>query len=194
MRNESVHITARSFESAINLNESPAPKNCDNVIESTIFDSFLRLLLAGVATLALITSASADQTKAHNNNNLNLGSNWVSGVAPGGTDNAIWDATVAAPPNCSNTLASAATWSGIVISNPSAPVLIQGNTTLTISNGINLAGAKVNLTINCGTLSLGANQIWTIAPGLTLTTGSSTSPGMVNSPNNGNYVITKTGS
>ena len=42
-----------------------------------------------------------------------------------------------------------------MISNPAAPVYISGNTTLTLSNGIDLASATVNLTVDCGTINLG---------------------------------------
>ncbi len=135
----------------------------------------------------------ASQTKANNDNNLELGSSWVSGVAPGGTDNAIWDATVTTPADCTNTLGSAVTWSGITISNPVAPVYISSSPTLTLSNGVNLAGATVNLTLNCSAINLGRNQTWTVAAGRVLTTGTPGSSGSINSPNNGNFSITKSG-
>ena len=141
-----------------------------------------------------LSVALADQTKANNNNNLELGSSWASGTAPAGLDNAIWNATVATPVNCTNTLGAAVTWRSIVISNPAVPVYISGNTTLTLSNGINLANSTVNLTVNCGTLNLGANQVWTVAAGQVLTTGGAGSSGAVNSPNNGNFTVTKSGS
>jgi autotransporter-associated beta strand protein len=140
-----------------------------------------------------VLSAQADQFKANNNNNLELGGSWVGGSAPAGNENAIWDATVAVPANCTNLLGNAVTWGGIVISNPAAPVYLSGNTTLTLSNGINLGTATVNLTVDCGTLNLGGNQAWTVASGRMLTTGASGHSGAVNSPNNGNFIVTKTG-
>ena len=143
--------------------------------------------------MVMVVTLRADQIKTNNNANLELGTSWIGGTAPGGGDNAIWDATVATPANCINTLASAAVWKGIVVSNPAAAVAINGNTTLTLSNGINLTSASVNLTVNCGTINLGANQTWSVATGRTLTTGSATTSGAVNSPNNGNFVVTKTG-
>jgi hypothetical protein len=76
---------------------------------------------------------------------------------------------VATPANCTNTLGNPASCLGIVIDNPSAPVTVTGDTSLT--NGINMSGATVNLTLNCGTVALGANQTWTGPSGLTLTTG-----------------------
>jgi autotransporter-associated beta strand protein len=150
------------------------------------------LLISWGAGLAVLP-VHADQFKANNNSNLELGVSWVSSVAPAGNENAIWNSTVATAANCTNTLGSAVTWGGIVISNPIAPVYISGNTTLTLSNGVNLASAAVNLTVDCSALNLGANQIWTVASGLMLTTGTAGSSGSVNSPNNGNFIVTKSG-
>ncbi|HVU08350.1 MAG TPA: glycosyl hydrolase family 28-related protein [Verrucomicrobiae bacterium] len=153
----------------------------------------IQTLLLSFALAATAQVVHADQTKSNNNANLELGSSWVSGTAPSSGDNAIWDSTVVISANCTNTLGSAAIWNGIIINNPSAPVLINGNTTLTLNNGVNLNNATVNLGINCGTINLGGNQIWSIPTGLTLVTGSSTTSGAVNSPNNGNFIVTKTG-
>jgi autotransporter-associated beta strand protein len=150
-------------------------------------------LLIGWVFVLTVLPAPADQFKANNNNNLELGGSWNSGLAPAGNDYAIWNASVATPANCTNTLGSAAAWSGIVISNPVAPVYIGGNTTLTLSNGINLANATVNLTVDCTALNLGANQVWAVAFGRGLTTGAAGRAGSVNSPNNGNFKVTKNG-
>jgi autotransporter-associated beta strand protein len=138
--------------------------------------------------------ASAEQIKANNPNNLESGSSWISGIAPAGNDYAIWSATVATASNCTNTIGTAMTWGGIIISNPAVSVFISGNTALTLSNGINLANATVNLTVDCSTLNLGANQIWSVASGRVLATGAVGRSGSVNSPNNGNFIVTKTGS
>jgi len=152
-----------------------------------------RLLLIGGLVLVSETIARANQTKANNNNNLELGSSWVSGTAPSTNDNAIWDATVVTSANCTNTLGMAVTWNSIVINNPSAPVTINGNTTLTLENGINMGSATADLTVNCGTINLGTSQTWTIPSGRNLITGSASSSGAVNSPNNGNFIVTKSG-
>jgi autotransporter-associated beta strand protein len=151
-------------------------------------------LLFGCALGLAVLSANADQIKADNNEDLELGGSWVSNVAPGGSDFAVWDATVVTPANCTNTLANAAAWAGIVINDPVAPVYVTGNATLMLNNGINLANATVNLTVDVSPLSLGANQVWNVAAGRTLTTGASGRSGAVNSPNNGNFIVTKTGS
>jgi autotransporter-associated beta strand protein len=151
------------------------------------------LLAMACAIPGVLETARADQIKANNNNNLETGASWVSGTAPAGADNAIWNSGVTLPANCTNTLGAAVTWGGIVISNPVAPVYVSGSTTLTLSNGINLANATVNATVDCGTLALGANQTWTVPGGRTLTTGAAGHTGAVNSPNNGNFTVTKTG-
>ncbi|MDB6067592.1 MAG: Carbohydrate binding family 6 [Pedosphaera sp.] len=150
------------------------------------------LLISWGASLAVLP-VQADQFKANNNSNLELGGSWSSGIAPVGTNNAVWDGTVTTAANCTNTLGSTVTWGGIIVSNPAAPVYITGNTTLTLSNGINLANATVNLTVDCSALNLGANQVWTVASGKVLTTGAAGRAGSVNSPNNGNFTVTKTG-
>ncbi|HLX71230.1 MAG TPA: glycosyl hydrolase family 28-related protein, partial [Verrucomicrobiae bacterium] len=137
--------------------------------------------------------AHADQIKANNASNLETGASWVSGVAPAGIDNAIWNSSVTTPVNCTNTLGAAVTWRGIIISNPAASVYVGGNTTLTLSNGINLGTASVDLTVDCGTITLGGNQTWNVGLSHTLTTGAVGHSGSVNSPNNGNFIITKTG-
>jgi autotransporter-associated beta strand protein len=132
--------------------------------------------------------ARADQTKANNNNNLELGTSWVSGTAPGSGDNAIWDSTVLTPAYCTNTLGASVTWQGIVISNPITAVTINGSATLTMSGGINMSNATTNFNLNCSIVTLSANQTWNIATNLTLTTGTSSTVGRVQ-----DATITKTG-
>lgn len=152
-----------------------------------------RLLIICGVVAASATPAYGNQTKANNNNDLQLGSSWVSDVAPSTNDYAIWDSTVATPANCTNILGSAVAWNGITILNPSAPVTINGNTTLTLNNGINMSDATADLAINSGAINLGSNQVWAVPAGRNLATGSSSSSGSVNSPNNGNLIVTKNG-
>src|ERR1700761_8087946 len=153
----------------------------------------LKLLLPTSLLILIATSAQADQIKANNNNNLELGSSWVSGTAPAVTDNVIWNNTVTTPANCTNILGAASIWNGIVISNPAVPVYISSNVALTLTNGINLANASADLTVDCMPLNLGASQTWNVSSGRTLTTGATGHSGAVNSPNNGNFVVVKTG-
>ncbi len=141
-------------------------------------------LLASFAAMVATTRVQADQVKANNNTALQTGGSWVSGTVPGAGDNAIWNSTVSTAANCTNTLGSALTWKGIAITNPAAPVQINGSTTLTLNNGINMASATKNLILNCGIIAVASNQTWTVASGQTLTTGSATNAGSVNSANN----------
>src|SRR5882724_476107 len=113
-----------------------------------------RPLLIGWLFGLCVLASQADQFKADNNNNLELGSSWTGSVAPAGSDFAVWNLGVATPANCTNTLGGPATWAGVVVSNPAAPVYLGGNTTLTLSNGISLANAAVNLTVDCSALNL----------------------------------------
>ncbi len=92
--------------------------------------TFLLLLWLSWIFGLTVPSARADQFKADNNNNLEPGGSWVGGSAPAGNDNAIWDVTVASPANCSN--------------------LPGGNTTHTLSSGIDLGNATVNHNGNIG--------------------------------------------
>src|SRR5258706_16255699 len=93
-------------------------------------------LLIGWVSALTVLPVHADQFKQNNNISLELGGSWFNDIAPVGTNNAVWDAKVSVPANCTNTLGTAVTWGGIVISNPAAPVYINGNATLTVSNGI----------------------------------------------------------
>lgn len=163
---------------------------------------FARSIWLAISLAVMMSSshAFADQTKANNNMALQSGGSWVSGTAPGSGDNAIWNSTVSTAANCTNTLGSAVTWNGIAVTNPAAPVSINGNTTLVLNNGINMAGATKNLVLNCGVVTVASNQTWTVASGLILTTGSSTNAGSVNSGNNsvtfeggGTWAISGTG-
>jgi len=115
----------------------------------------LALLMAFVEPNA---ARAANQTKANNNTALQTGSSWTSGTAPGSTGNAIWNGTVTTAADCTNTLGATVTWGGIIISNPAAPVSINGSTTLTLNNGISLASATENLILNCGTISVASNK------------------------------------
>ncbi len=165
-----------------------------------IYPALLRAFLTAFAIITAASVTRADQTKANNNTALQTGGSWVSGTAPGTGDNAIWNSTVSTAANCTNTLGSAVTWKGITITNPSAPVQINSSAALTLNNGINMASATKNLILNCGTITVASNQTWTVASGMTLTTGSSTNAGSVNGGNNsvtfaggGTWAISGTG-
>jgi len=140
---------------------------------TTATKRFLPLLaLAG----ALVSTAqAADITKANNTNNLNLGTSWGGGTAPGSTDVALWDSTVAG----ANTAALGAnlSWQGIRIANPGGAVTITAANTLTLSSaGIDMSAATQNLTVN-SSLILGAAQTWNVATGRALGVGGAVNNG-----------------
>ena len=118
---------------------------------STVTGGTAASLSNSVTTLYLvIASTSTSIIKADNATNLNLGTSWVGGVAPGSTGLAKWNSTVASP----NTTDMGAdmTWAGIAIENPNGPVTVNGTNTLTLGGAaldIDLSAATADLTLNC---------------------------------------------
>jgi hypothetical protein len=51
-----------------------------------------------------------------------------------------------------------------------------------------------SVTVDCSALNLGANLVWSVASGRVLTTEAAGRSGSVNSPANGNFIVTTTGS
>ncbi len=100
-------------------------------------------------TFALILSPLATQaelvTKANNSHNLNLGSSWIGGSAPGSDSIATWDRTVSGA-NSTN-LGESVTWGGLRILDPGGTVSINIGT-----NTLNITGAGIDL--SCGTGNL----------------------------------------
>jgi autotransporter-associated beta strand protein len=110
-------------------------------------------------------------TKTNNTTNLNLGTSWVGGVAPGLYNQAVWDSTVTAANT--TTLASDQQWAGLKIANPGGTVTINGSATLSLDDsGVILTNATQNLVVNCP-VQLTASSTWGVAAGRTATfTGS----------------------
>ena len=116
---------------------------------------------------------AANRTKADNNDDLTNGTSWVEGTAPGTSDTAIWDATVATPANCTNTSSATFSVKGVVVTDPAANVKITTTVAMTIgTDGIVLNGTRDFY------LSQGGNgifnfpnvaSVWDIAPGRTVT-------------------------
>ena len=135
--------------------------------------------LAGLAILSAGTAQAANQIKANNNIDLNLGTSWVSGTAPGW---AIWDGTYT-PASCTNSIGTGNVfWNGLSISNViGAPIRITGTGTLRLqgagNNGglvLDMSAATVDCTISCSTLAMNPNvtstpMIFSNGPGRTLT-------------------------
>jgi autotransporter-associated beta strand protein len=135
-------------------------------------------------TLNLVIVGVPVSVKANNTNNLNLGTSWTGGVAPGLAATAVWSNTVTS----ANTtvLGADTTWAGITVNNPTGTVTINAGHTLTLGagvNDINMSSATANLTLNCP-LILGDANIWNVATGRTLTIG-----GVVS----GSFPVTKEG-
>lgn len=130
-----------------------------------------------VAVMASSAVRAANVTKADNTQTLDLGGSWIGNAAPTATDIAAWDNTVATAANCTNTLAASASWDGIEILNPAAPVQINnsGGAVLTLgSSGIDLneAGTSQSLFLNFPVFTV-SDQNWTIKSGQQLTFGNS---------------------
>ena len=135
------------------------------------------MLLATAAAAALVVPAisarAADVLKADNVDDLDLGTSWVGGTAPGTEDVGVWDATVTA----ANSTALSAPYSlgGIRIANPGGLVTIGavgGTNGLTLGRfGIDMSAATQDLTINAPVTIQGLGGIydWNVAAGRTLT-------------------------
>jgi autotransporter-associated beta strand protein len=126
----------------------------------------LASLLAGALLAAALPALAAEFTKANNTDNLNLGSSWTNGVAPGTSDVGVWDSTVTGP----NAVALGAdlAWAGIRVTNVGGAITLSAGNTLTLgTTGINMSGASQGLTLNCG-VGLSGSQTWNVAAGQTL--------------------------
>ncbi len=112
-----------------------------------------------------LATATTTITKNNNTSNLDTGTSWVGGVAPGLYNQAIWNNTVtAANPT---TLAADQEWLGIKIVNPGGPVTINGTKTLVLNaSGVDLTAATQNLTVNCP-VQMAVPGTWGVAPGRT---------------------------
>lgn len=131
-----------------------------------------KFLLAVATAFCAHPVIAIDVIKANNTDNLNLGTSWTGGTAPGVADVAVWESTVAA----ANTVALGTdlSWQGIRVANPGGLVTLNAGSTLTLGNaGIDLSAATQNLTINAST-TVGASQEWEVASNRTLTRSGTT--------------------
>src|ERR1017187_7454189 len=131
------------------------------------------LFFAMIFSLTTPFSGESQVYKTNNNDALNLGTSWAGGAAPGSGNVAAWDATVATPANCTNTLSASVNWGGILISNPTVAVKLLTNNSPVISlgsSGINLSNATANLWIAPAVTTV-ADQNWTVTNGRTLMLG-----------------------
>src|SRR5688500_8226492 len=77
---------------------------------------------AAAAALPAVSTRAADILKADNADDLNLGTSWVGGTAPGTEDVGVWDSTVTTAN--STALSAAASIGGIRIANPGGLVTV----------------------------------------------------------------------
>ena len=134
----------------------------------------------GSAHAASITNADAAV-------NLNLGGSWVGGTPAGSGDIAVWNNIVLA--NTAKTLGADLSWAGIQILDPGAAISINNGNTLTIgASGIDMSAASQDFTLNNSNI-LGANQIWNVTSGRTLSVANAGHPGLIK----GTASLTKNG-
>jgi fibronectin-binding autotransporter adhesin len=93
---------------------------------------------------SLEVTATDDAVKADNTDNLNLGSSWVPGLAPGTSQVGVWDSTVTGANSVS--LGANLSWLGLRIEDPGGDVTISGANSLTLGSGGLDLGATRNLT------------------------------------------------
>jgi autotransporter-associated beta strand protein len=153
------------------------PTTANLTVSPLKFGTVASLQLSGNTLNLVITSTIVPIVKANNANNLDLGSSWVGGTAPGAGDVAIWNSTVTSAN--STVLGSDLTWAGLVIENPAGLVTIGAGSTLTVGaadTDIDLRAATADLTLNCG-LALSDANTWDVAAGRTLTVAGGVSGG-----------------
>jgi autotransporter-associated beta strand protein len=114
-----------------------------------------------------LATANATITKNNNTSNLDTGTSWVGGAAPGLYNQAVWNNTVTAAN--ATTLAADQEWAGIKIVNPGGAVTINGTKTLILNSlGVDLTAATQNLTLNCP-MQMAVSSTLGVAPGRTAT-------------------------
>ncbi|BCX47539.1 hypothetical protein HAHE_14470 [Haloferula helveola] len=121
--------------------------------------------------VVLTGTAPAPLVKDDDTDDLNLGSSWVGGIAPGPIDTGLWDSTVTG--SNSTVLGTDQEWNAIAVQDPGGDVTIGGGNILTL-NGYGVSGtvidmgsATVDLSINSG-LALTDGEILNVASGRTL--------------------------
>jgi autotransporter-associated beta strand protein len=115
--------------------------------------TLITLLAVGTVLSFAASVSAANVTKADDTDNLNLGSSWVGGTAPGSADIGVWDGTITAART--NVLGQDATWAGIQILTPAGNVGVAPN----------VSGAALTVTASNPTLT------YTAAPANPLVNG-----------------------
>jgi autotransporter-associated beta strand protein len=109
--------------------------------------------------------------------NLNLPGAWVGGVAPTSIDIATWGTPNTTVGN-TQSIGGAVSWQGIRLQSEQTTNINIGTAAAAITigtSGIDLSASGANLTVASPvTITLGANQTWTVASGRTLSISSAT--------------------
>jgi autotransporter-associated beta strand protein len=115
--------------------------------------------------------------------NWDTATNWVSNIKPGNGDTVVFDSNSTANLATNNDIASL-TGLTIQVVDPAGAVSIVGNDFTLGSGGIDMSAATQDLTIS-SSLTLAAEQSWTVANGKTLTISGTI--------DNGGFLLTITG-
>jgi len=111
----------------------------------------------------ILATAPTTIQKANNSTNLNSGSSWSGGAAPGIHNQAAWTSTVTSAN--STTLTDDQLWRGLKITNPGGAITINGTSSLALDEaGLDMSTATQNLTINCP-LEMTMPSTWTVNAG-----------------------------
>ena len=130
--------------------------------------------LNAISVLDTTTSSATPNWTGGGGTAWNTAGNWLAGNIPGAGNNVEFASSSTA--NLATVLNANFNLGTLAVLNPGGPVSISGANTLTVSNGINLAGASQNLTI-AALVVLGASQSWTVTNTATLTVSSNISGG-----------------
>lgn len=149
---------------------------------------FIRLFIWTVAVAACFDLRGAVIVKVGNVDDLNLGTSWVGGAVPGGSDVATWNGSSTA-----GTLALGAdlSWGGIYVSNTAPGSLTltnevgMANTLALGGGGLNFALSSKSLNFQCP-VTIVTNQTWVLGNSVGLSGSSSLS--------GANQTLTLTGS
>ncbi len=116
-------------------------------------------------------ATAAPVTKDIAGTDLTVGTSWVGGNPPSGSDVATWSGTAL---GAGLTLATSQSWQGIDVQGAAGAIDITGAGTLTLDTaGINIAAAGQNLTI-VSSRTFGASSSLNVGTGRTLTLGGAT--------------------
>jgi len=124
-------------------------------------------VVAAISGLFLTSVATSGEIeKADNQDALSADSSWAGGVAPGTSDTAVWDGTIASSKNWTYGLGANTAWHGLFITNSVSMLTITNDgSTLTLGAGGVFFPAPTNAAYTCNIFSpvqVSENQAWNI--------------------------------